>query len=505
MPHVDASYRASVVHDLRGGLTERTRVRILKEIEDWAKRSPDDKSQPIYFMKGAFGTGKSAIAHEVAERLDDECQLSASFFFIRDAPGLCSPDLFFSTIARQLAFSQPLLRQYIIDAARSFARRGVDKPSMESQIRELLVEPLKRAPDDCPPIVIIVDGFDECSEKDTDSRTQMLGLLLSAVLDIPTALRILISTRPIRDIEYAFQFSDKKEFILHDVARAEVDDDIRLYLQNALVGGWGAALLEDHPDAIAILTTMAEGLFVSAGTAVRFLAEYPSIVVKRFDHLRSRMADKGAVGLRQIDVLYMVILDAGLSKLLDDRDLPFEMVDLVKKILSSIALLREQLPLSALCDLLTMQESHATLVLERLKSVILLPGNPKHGIRALHASFSQFLIDNERCTDVRFYVDELEGHEVLSIACLSHFDKPGIVYRGGGSRFIEEPHIGYSCRNWITHLAASTLTPSLMDALKAFRKQNTGFVREELSVMGYFDRSTGESVDVSAQTHQVGE
>lgn len=280
LPRVDASYRAGAVYELKSGLTDGTQANKLKEIEEWANRPSSGRNQAIYLMKGAFGTGKSTIAHEISKRLNSEGQLAASFFFLRDSPGFNSPNLVFSTIARQLALSQPLLRQHIVGATRSHMKYGVDKQSMESQVRDLIIEPLKLAPKDHLPIVIIIDGLDECSENNPTSRTRMLDLLINAVYEIPITLRILITTRPIRDIEEAFRSSHKRELILHDVARAEVDGDIKLYLRKAVVGSWGEALLESHPDAIAILTTMAEGLFIFARTAVRFLAEYPSIVVK---------------------------------------------------------------------------------------------------------------------------------------------------------------------------------------------------------------------------------
>lgn len=502
LSHIDASYLANVVHSVKGGLTEGTRVTILEDIEEWATRPPTDKDQPIFLMKGAFGTGKSAIAHEIAKRLDGERRLSASYFFLRGTD-LGSPDRFFSTIARQLAFSQPLLRSHIIKAARNFAKHGVDKASMESQAQELLVEPLKLAPKDHPPIVIVMDGLDECAENDLDSRSQMLTLLFDATRKIPITLRIVVATRPIPDIERSFQFSDKKELILHDVPRAAVDSDINVYLKNALSAEVQTILKEEHPGAIDDLTTMAEGHFIFATTAVKFITERPRFSSRFFNQLYSRMSEKGAAHLDKVDRLYTVILETSLSELLEDPALP-NVVDLVRKVLSSVALLREQLSLSALTALLSTHESDADVIaeiFEALKSVILLPNDPDKPIRSLHASFPQFLIDRERCTDVRFYVDESEGHGILAIACLGQFNQPGRVLRVAALSF--GGLLGYCRNNWVAHLAASSLTPGLMDALKAFRKLNENFVREELIIMGYYDEPSGESAGASAQTRQV--
>lgn len=55
-----------------------TRVELLKQIMEWAK---DNSAEPIFWLNGMAGTGKSTISRTVARTFADNGQLSASFFF----------------------------------------------------------------------------------------------------------------------------------------------------------------------------------------------------------------------------------------------------------------------------------------------------------------------------------------------------------------------------------------------------------------------------------------
>lgn len=54
-----------------------TRVELLEEIRDWAA---DLSAEPIFWLNGMAGTGKSTISRTVAEPFASQGRLGASFF-----------------------------------------------------------------------------------------------------------------------------------------------------------------------------------------------------------------------------------------------------------------------------------------------------------------------------------------------------------------------------------------------------------------------------------------
>nr|POF14301.1 hypothetical protein CFP56_03325 [Quercus suber] len=90
-----------------------TRAALLDQIAEWA----DDKNgKCIFWLCGKAGTGQSTISRTVAERLDKQLRLGASFFFKRGEGDRGNASRFFPTIAAQLADVIPGLSSYIAEA-----------------------------------------------------------------------------------------------------------------------------------------------------------------------------------------------------------------------------------------------------------------------------------------------------------------------------------------------------------------------------------------------------
>ncbi len=71
--------------------------------------------EPIFWINGLAGIGKSTIAHTVAEEAKRSELLGASFFFSRQEKELSDPHLFIPTLAYQLARSYREARSVIIN------------------------------------------------------------------------------------------------------------------------------------------------------------------------------------------------------------------------------------------------------------------------------------------------------------------------------------------------------------------------------------------------------
>lgn len=76
---------ASFKYDRHSSCLQGTRIEILEKLMTWA-RNPH--SQPIFWLSGIAGTGKSTISQSFCESLQAENLLGASFFCSRESENL---------------------------------------------------------------------------------------------------------------------------------------------------------------------------------------------------------------------------------------------------------------------------------------------------------------------------------------------------------------------------------------------------------------------------------
>jgi len=115
-----------------------TRLAVLNEIEHWAK---DPKGSPVFWLNGLAGTGKSAIAQTIAERIFAQGFLGASFFCSRGVEDRSSLKLIFPTLAFQLAQKYISFRSSLVPLLQS--NPDVIHESLQEQMQKFLINPLQ--------------------------------------------------------------------------------------------------------------------------------------------------------------------------------------------------------------------------------------------------------------------------------------------------------------------------------------------------------------------------
>jgi hypothetical protein len=167
-----------------------TRVEILAEIEQWA-RSPDPNTQPVFWLNGAAGTGKSAIAHTLAVRFNQYNELGSFLCFDRNHLAERRHEKVFSTMAQDLASQNPGVKQRLVAMirGRNWLKQTTD---IIQQWERLLVEPSAQLPTNCP-ILLIIDGLDESG--DAQSRNHLLFILAHRARELPSNVRILLTSQ----------------------------------------------------------------------------------------------------------------------------------------------------------------------------------------------------------------------------------------------------------------------------------------------------------------------
>jgi hypothetical protein len=435
----------------------------------------DNSSQYIFWLKGRAGTGKSTIALTVAQSLDERGVTLASFFFKRGGGDLARSRKMISTIAFQLAFQSSLLSGFICDALRKDPNLGASA-SLSEQYNKLLLHPLQKVQQSATgslSFAVVLDALDECD--DFDDVRLLLRLLGNISKMSALGLRVLVTSRPEIPIRLGFQDMEYiiyHELALHDVPRAIVDRDIKIFVTFELGQiKTNRGLPDSWPgdDRIQTITTRADGLFIYAATVCRFVngprQVSPCARLEQVCHgsgLKHKSTDA-------LDEMYLMILKGSMS---DDfsADKEQEATARLRHVMGSVVLLLDNLSASELERLLFPSAltggNGVQDTLDSLHAILDVPNDLQDPIQMQHLSFRDFLINRNRCDDDRFHVDQKEGHRVLSVYCLGlmekfltqnicHLPGPGTLISALSKTNLRQylsSGLIYACRHWIDHV-----------------------------------------------------
>ncbi|KAK7028067.1 hypothetical protein VNI00_015018 [Paramarasmius palmivorus] len=380
---------------------EGTRTKIQESILDWVQ-SGDPNNEPLCWLSGPAGVGKSAIAQTIAEKTS-EGNLIASFFFWRGDSQRNNPSKLFLVIAYGLALKYPELRCFIGQVIKETP--SVLKASIDIKLQKLIIEPLLQLTTNDLDGLIIIDALDECSgEKE---QHHVLHLIESIFSKIQGRLpRILICSRPEPAIQETLGTLDKD---LH-VRRLTLDDnsesrrDIEKYLNTEFtrIRNCDRCRNLDFPDPwpspsqIDVITWNASGQFIYATTIIKFIENEFEAPCKQLEKVLGQWKNKGGSSpFAPLDLLYYQILSSYpqvKQKQLRDT-LGFVMYGARGRGANN------PLTMELLYDL---SAGEAQLLLRRARSVITEADNG--WLQIIHKSFRDYLEDESRSHE--FFIDK---------------------------------------------------------------------------------------------------
>lgn len=260
-----------------------TRRQYVEDIVHWTLSAADHRRLPLFWMKGAAGVGKSAVAQTCVETLSSLGMLGAGYFFSVNGRNKHEP--FFNTIAYQLSTVFPHYRD-LIDLKIRRDTTLVNK-SMASQFRALIIEPLQELENQGRSIgarvPIFIDGLDECESP--EAQCQIIELIASSARDGSTPFCWAFFSRPERHIEATFSQANVAP-LCHKITlpiSRDVDGEIELYLRAGFDNilqrcnlSLAPSLWPSRQD-MKILVDAAAGLFVYAATVLRFIGQSASL------------------------------------------------------------------------------------------------------------------------------------------------------------------------------------------------------------------------------------
>jgi ATP/maltotriose-dependent transcriptional regulator MalT len=147
----------------------------------WAQ---GENGHPVCWLYGPAGSGKSTVVHTLAQRYDEDKRLAFSFFFSRRNLDRSDATKFILTFAYQLAVALPLVTQAIQDAL--FRDPSILRQRLKDQFTKLIINPLQSIKHYIHPMVVVVDGLDECC--DEGHVNEIIELLVPALPQFPFRL-----------------------------------------------------------------------------------------------------------------------------------------------------------------------------------------------------------------------------------------------------------------------------------------------------------------------------
>jgi dephospho-CoA kinase len=267
---------------------EATRRDIIQKMEDWARHdSLHDAPSSILWLYGGAGAGKSALAQTLAERFKTNNDLAASFFFFKADANRNDGNRLIPTLSLQLvqAFEglTPFVNRNILGNPDLF------KKSRETQMLELLVEPLMRLSLEetngveyntrlkSHPRLVVIDGLDECL--DSNTQCDLLRIIAITIPHLPYPLRFLITSRPESHITRAFNHDVGKVARYYNLSDdSDIDNDIRNFLDGEFAKIRSTHPFRQHlpsqwplPADVSLIVERSSRHFIYASTVIRFI------------------------------------------------------------------------------------------------------------------------------------------------------------------------------------------------------------------------------------------
>jgi hypothetical protein len=421
-PVPDATYDS-----IRGvsGCLEGTRQEIIEEIFEWID---GNGAQPVCWLNGAAGSGKSAISRSVAHLCEKSNRLGASFFFFRGAGRRSTITHFISTIAHSMALSIPAMRPSIESALQR--DNYIVHRSHEQQFRKLIFEPMRSVTLPLP-MVIVIDALDECDDRQMIAN--FIYIVARALRDYQLPLRFFFTSQVKDHIRRVFAASPALDVTyclsLQDFC---ADDDIRTFFRSrfATIYEQNYRFLSDislpwpSESDLRRLVINSSGLFLCASTLINFVNDGSDL-----PHRKLQVALQSHIGL---DALYTQVLQCIPHR----RDFT--------RVFNTIFTILEPFSIMDLACLLQIRSADVIDALQGVKSIIMVPKVDEQPVLPLHPSLQDFLTTRARSRS--FFISPVASHLQIAGDCLA------VMTAHHGDIVYEIHALKYAARSWCHHL-----------------------------------------------------
>ena len=319
-------------------------------------------------------------------------------FFVREKS---DPGNVLQTIAYLLAeYSQPIAESLSEQLKKS---GNLGSSNLKAKFDILLQQPLSTVATEVGhPVLVVLDALDECGTPEL--RQSLLNVLRHRLPTLPDNFRILITSRPDEDISHLFssssfntikleQHSDESKLNVHTYIKHQFDQ----------MRSSGRLKVPDDYEwdrSVQTLADSADGLFIWASTAVRFVSEERQFRYNYFQNLVSNAK------LLDLGELYTMVLVRALEWNEGNKEI-------FKNIFSLILFAKRPLSDEEITGFLGIDMDVTSNILSHLRSLVRYEsGNP---INIRHTSFYDYLVS---CKEMPWYIDADEQKVYIASKCL---------------------------------------------------------------------------------------
>ena len=469
---------------------EGTRKSILNQIMVWVASPQERGNAPqnsnTYWLYGLPGTGKTVLAHSICEMLHRQRYLAGAFFCRRDDSDLSEIKNIIPTLIYKLAVIFPPFRGVVAGCLRNDP--NLTSMSMKYSLVLDFIRLVPRHPRHA--LVFVIDALDECG--DHLSRPGVLRALTDAAAQT-SWLKIIITSRPVDDIQRFFHTPTQSSYLQYDLALdEEATSDLRTFALarfHRVASKRYLPLPWPEPSLFNAVVTQAAGLFIFIKTIALALEHSKDPTA----FLEAALQDPAGTspGWTSLYGLYSSILKSRIIH----SDAEFQRL---------IGVVLATAPYRALCEetlaaLGGVEPNLIKIWVDDLGSLLYRDEGANGGVRVRHMSVSDFFV-SDHCY---YRVNLQDAHVQLGIACLKTMvdqlrfnickledsrlantdvkDLPSRI-----KQYISDP-LQYSSLHWSSHLC-STLDNGDQHVLGSLKEFFEGlyplFWIEVLSIMG---------------------
>ncbi|KAF9440929.1 hypothetical protein P691DRAFT_816341 [Macrolepiota fuliginosa MF-IS2] len=382
-----------------------TRKRLRSHIGQWGIGKGGNRR--MLWVLGPAAVGKSAVAQATAEEFDDIKRFGAGFFFSRpnhiDNPNWVIPTIAYQLVTKHRQYKH-IITQLLIDDPLILEK------NRQVQFRKLIIEPFRILMTEYPdtvrePLLIILDGLDECEDK--EAQVEFIDLISTHVRQVDKfPLRWMICSRPEWHLQTALSNSDfevvceRQELKCEDRLPNDWPDKHYLFQIDAATSGHlGFASF--------ILRFIDDDQYSDPDNqlniCIKFLSGGGTIDVTN--------------PLHALDPLYRQILSS----------VPASTLPITKRILGFLLHRPNNFSADDGAKFLNIDQTTFCRALQNLHSVICVPSaeeSHENPLRFYHASFSDFLNDSSRSGN--FCLDRQVADGDFTFQCLYWIENHGV-------------------------------------------------------------------------------
>jgi hypothetical protein len=168
-----------------------------------------------------------------------------------------------------------------------------------------------------------------------------------------------------------------------------------------------------------------------------------------------------------------------------------------------------------LCDAQLQAQHQLEDTLEPLHAVLDVPEDMGCSVQPLHLSFRDFLLDQDRCLDYQFWVDEQQTHHKLALDCMRLLSSSlqrnicrlpslGTLRSEIAQRDIDNalsPAVQYACRYWADHARKGKVELLDHDYVHDLLRQHFLHWLEAMSLIGKISEAIIAITDLAAMVN----